>query len=1036
MRIFPSKLNRMLSILTFITILMAYGSLVFAQTTGKIAGVVKEQANGEVMPGVNVIIVGTSLGASTDSQGRYFIINVPPGTFTVKASFIGYKAIATENVQVSVGLTSHHNFLLETSVIEGEEVVVLAEAPLVEKSQTATASKYGATELNNTLPVANINQLIESTPSVYRGFIRGGSKAETKTLVDGVDVTDAYFSRGQGAYGREAGHFHFNMTPTDERDNGGLTVSASALQELQVFSGTFGAEFPAATAGIVNVVTKEGGRKFTFNVFNRTQVTSGKEHQGSNIYHDADAYLAEGQKFTDEDSPRGALYTWTPQKAKDEYNYDPSSGESLSRSHETNFTVSGPLGKKGGFFVDAGLNQTDGAFPFDRTKRINGSFKAHYNLASNQKLTGMFQFNDGGEFFDFVNWKYNPRYKFFMEGAPRYKDLSTVGYLKYTHTLNAKTFYEVRASRTTNISKIGYPDDDGDGTPGLDDTGDFIKFDTIDEYIKYVGGNGEVGSENGFVFGSTDQPVFFSSTLNPAGWQKLNQAEFPVGGIGVNGQYLTSYPIAMYQEFGRDKVNLKVDLTSQVTYNHQIKAGASYTRHSVEVNTFVPELYGRGEEFPTSKAHVQFLDFQPQEFAAYIQDQIEFEGLIVNIGARVDGFDNDTELFSNEWDPVDQVNNEDGDFLRYDVKRGDAVGYEWFFSPRIGVSHPVTNDLAMHYSFGRYFQYPNYATLYEDYNFTNYAASPSPPSVRPDQDPIRSINYEIGAQWSFTDDYLITGTGYYRDVEKTGSRAYTLTTSENLPIRFNTTWGYSDARGIELELSKRPGKWWGGRLSYAFSYIKQAGGVGSFQEAFSAGQDSTEFARLPWEELERRPSRERNIIVTQGGSNQLSGGFDRPHRLNGTLQLFFPAKVNATFIGEWTSGFYYQQFHDDPDNPDAFFDRNLNLGIGPSTYFVNARLSKLFNFSSLGLELFFEARNLFNRTNIRSISNEPARETFDREIWELGRPDNDPDAAAGARLSDSEEDPEGSLQMPTDSFGRPYYLNAREFYLGVNINLK
>ena len=81
------------------------------------------------------------------------------------------------------------------------------------------------------------------------------------------------------------------------------------------------------------------------------------------------------------------------------------------------------------------------------------------------------------------------------------------------------------------------------------------------------------------------------------------------------------------------------------------------------------------------------------------------------------------------------------------------------------------------------------------------------------------------------------------------------------------------------------------------------------------------------------------------------------------------------------------------------------------------------------------SRNLFNRTNIRSIANEPARETLDREIWELGRLDSDPDAPAGSRLSGSEDDPEGSLQMPTDTFGRPFYLNAREFYLGVNVTM-
>lgn len=1014
--------------------------LLLGQTSGKIAGTVTDQSNGEPIIGANIVIVGTTMGAASDAQGRYFILNVPPGVYTVRASFIGYKALAKSNISVSVGLTTDADFALESTVVEGEEVVVTAEKPLVEKSQTMTTSRYSSSELNNTLPVANVDQLLESTPSFYRGFIRGGNKYETKTLVDGVDVTDSYFSRGQGAYGSEGGHSYLNMVPTDDRDNGGLILSSGALAEVQVFAGTFGAEFPAATAGVVNVVTKEGRQDYAFTLFNRTLATKGIEHKGSNVYHDADAYFAEKKKFLDEGTPfstrRGNAYTWTKEKAKENYNYDPDEGKSLSRSHETSFTFSGPLTSKGGFFLEGRWSQQDGAFPFDRTKRIGGSLKLHYNLQPGKKLTGMFQLNDGGELFNFVNWKYNPRYKFYMEGAPRYKDLATVSYLKYTHSFSASTFMEIQASYNTNITKVGYPDDDGDGTPELEEKGDFIDFDTLEEYIKYVGGNGERNSENGYVFGDTTftREVFFSSTLNPDGWSKLNQAEYPVNGVSVNGQYLTRWPIAMYQEFGRNKFNIKGDVTSQVTYNHLVKAGVSFTVHSIDVNTFVPELYGRGDEYPTSKAHVQFLDFAPKELGLYLQDQIEFEGLIVNIGARVDGFDNDTELFGNDFRPVRQVNDEAGDFLRYDPLRGEKVGWQFFFSPRLGVSHPVTDNLAMHYSFGRYFQYPNYATIYQDYNFTNYSASPTTVTVRPDQDPVRSTNYEIGAQWSFAEDFLVTATGYYRDVENTGRQTYTLTTAEGFGMTFNTTWGYSDARGIEIELSKRPGKWWGGRISYAFSYIKQAGGVGSFPNSFSAA-DSAEYARLPWEDLARRPSRERNILVTSGGTNQLSGGYDRPHRVNGTLQVFLPADVNATFIGEWTSGFYYQKFFDDPKNPDPFFDRNLNLETGPSTFFVNARLSKLFNISNVGLELFFEVRNLFDRTNIRSIANENPDRSLEREIWELGRPNPDPNAQAGSRVSGPEEDPEGVLVMPTDIFGRPFYLNPREFYLGVNLNL-
>jgi hypothetical protein len=242
-------------------------------------------------------------------------------------------------------------------------------------------------------------------------------------------------------------------------------------------------------------------------------------------------------------------------------------------------------------------------------------------------------------------------------------------------------------------------------------------------------------------------------------------------------------------------------------------------------------------------------------------------------------------------------------------------------------------------------------------------------------------------------------------------------------------------RAIELEISKRPGKWWGARVSYAFTYIKESVGAGgTFKSSFATTQDSVNYARLPWEQIDLIPSRERNVLVTSGGTNTLAGGYDRPHRINGTLQLFFPAQFNATFLGEWTSGFYYQLFEN--EDADPFFSRNLNLKVGPSTFYVNARVSKFFNFGGKGFEFFVEGRNIFDRTNIRGIANSNANIQLERQIWELGRPNTSPTAPAGSRLNSPEEDPEGVLQQPTDIFGRLYYLNAREFYLGVNVNLR
>lgn len=824
-----------------------------------------------------------------------------------------------------------------------------------------------------------------------------------------------------------------------------MTQDGQTLAEVQVFAGVFNAEYPSATAGVVNIVTKEGGRDFNFSFYNRTLMNSGKSHAGRSVYWDAPAYLAERDEKLNSGNEalveRGNLFTWTPDRARELYNYDPADSSSLSRSHENSFTLSGPLGSKGGFFLAGNYSQNDGALPFERTKRIGASLKLHYNLSPTQKLVARTDFKDGGELFNFVNTKYNPRFKYYLEGAPRYKDLSSVGFIKYTNALNSKTFIEIQASNTSFRNRVGFPDDNGNGIPELGESGDFIEFADIDEYIKYVGGNGNFGTETGFVFGDTTrtQRVFFSSTLNPAGFQRLNQAEYDVLGYGTNGFYITSYPIALYQDFKRSKTTFKADVTSQVNYSNLVKAGISFSVHDIDVNSLESELGGSGTAYPTSHFHVNQYNFKPKEIAIYAQDKIEFvQGLIVNVGARIDGFDNDTQRFINDFDPLDEVL-EGGELVSRTPKRGDDVGFNFFFSPRVGVAHPVTDRLKMSYSFGRFFQYPNFETIYRDYNFTDYAASPTTRTVNPDQDPIRSTNYEIRTEWSFADNFLITGTAYYRDVSNTSSRAMTLTTAEGVGLTFNTTWGYSDSRGIEVELTKRPSDWflgsWGGRLAYAHSYIKQAVASGSdptIRTNFNSAVDSVNYAELPFDDLDRFPSRERNVLVTQGGTNILAGGYDRPHRLTGTLQLFFPADFTATFIGEWSSGFYYIET-ENPNN-DPFFSRNDNLGIGPSTSFINARLSKFLDFGATGLELFLEARNLFNFTNIRGISNgglPGAPIELEREIWEQGRPDGD-----GGRLTEPESDPEGIFAQPTDLFGRLFYENLREIYFGIKFNFK
>ena len=167
---------------------------------GKIAGVVQDDS-GQALPGANVVttVGGEKVGAITDDQGRYFLLNVPPGTYAVEASYVGHQSLRKTDVSVRLDLTTAVDFSLATEAVQTEAMVITAEAPMVERSLTTSRASIGLAEINNTMPVADLQELINTTPSVFRGYIRGGRKAEAKVLVDGIDVSDTYFRAGEGA---------------------------------------------------------------------------------------------------------------------------------------------------------------------------------------------------------------------------------------------------------------------------------------------------------------------------------------------------------------------------------------------------------------------------------------------------------------------------------------------------------------------------------------------------------------------------------------------------------------------------------------------------------------------------------------------------------------------------------------------------------------------------------------------------------------------------------------------------------------------
>ncbi|MBU1652432.1 TonB-dependent receptor, partial [bacterium] len=226
-----------------VLVLFTWACVSMGATTGKIAGRVTDRGSGEPLPSVNVVIEGTTLGATTDLDGNYFILNIPPGVYTVKATMLGCCDYFVQNVRVQTDLTSRINIQMEPDILDvGEEVVVIAKKPLIEKDVTASRLTTSAQALE-LMPVDDMEDILALTAGAVEEdgqlHIRGGRNREVAFLIDGALTVDP-----------ETGSFDSD-------------VPEMALQEVSVQTGGFGAEYGSAQSGIVNMILKEGGPKFT-----------------------------------------------------------------------------------------------------------------------------------------------------------------------------------------------------------------------------------------------------------------------------------------------------------------------------------------------------------------------------------------------------------------------------------------------------------------------------------------------------------------------------------------------------------------------------------------------------------------------------------------------------------------------------------------------------------------------------------------------------------------------------------------------------
>ncbi len=891
------KLGIIPGVLAIVLLLVCQSALAVG-TTGKIAGRILDAKTGQPLPGANVLVEGTSMGASADRGGYYFIVNIPVGTYSVTARVIGYKSVTFENSRSIQDLTTTLNFRLEQTVIALPGVVVSAERPMVQPDLTSTMHIISTEEMD-VQPLRYVSDVVGRTAgSAYsKGgssgrtggiHIRGGRSEELVYFVDGMSIHDPVLG----------------IRAAD--------VNLNAVQEVVVQSGGFNAEYGQAMSGIVNLVTKEGGDKITGQLRYRTDAFLPDDYnQGLHLVEaDFGGPVVPGYRplrffisgaFDLRDQFIAARYA---RKEGSELVLDEAGAmtntdrEYYSGQGKLSFNISPTMKFKVGGFVT-------------RTQR--GIYGEHADLP------GTGQFDENGS-------KYKP-----LDQMLSLLDKSTQGHAIWSHAINQSSFYTLNLAYLKSKRTRGIRDQAEEDGRGFWEDYEFIP------WWKYNIIEARSPSQRDTLWNEHD----YYGEQYPWGVTGSTQWGFTFGNMGL------------WQERINESVEGRLDVTSQINNVHQIKVGASVKSNLKMSYEMAQYIYTRPDT--TNKVIEECLyydtyEVKPMEGSFYLQDKMEFEDLVINAGVRFDYFDAVDEMFKYPTG-VDSAGDPDSTMVEPDPK--------YKVSPRLGVSFPVSERTALHLSYGRFFQMPQYRRLYANIDRPVRKLRGGWPLIgSPNLDAQSTTAYEIGLAHQLGQNTAINVTGYYKDMFDVLSTrlhthpAYGYTSYESAD--------YGNVKGVEFILKDRSPRYFSGQVSYALSVAK---GTGSYsREAYYdyiANMPVNPYTGLP--------------LVLPQGDYYLE--FDRRHVLNANVNFRIPdgegpemgtmkplQNLNLNLYTQAASGLPYT-----PRDMENNIVGTINSKRMPWNWTADLKAQKDFYFGPLTYSLFAEVNNLFNVLNIVNV---------------------------------------------------------------------
>jgi len=932
-------------IITFLMLLVLAPVFIFGQSEGRIKGLVKDAETGEALIGANVLITGSSMGAATDIDGNFTILNVAAGVYEVKASYLGYQSQIIQNVRVNGGLTTDLSFVLNSADISTETVVVVAEKQLIKKDATSSIRTVTSDQIDN-LPVRGVNNIValQAGVNIQNGevHIRGGRTDEVGYYLEGVSIVNPLS-------GTRA-----------------VTLGNDAIEEVQVEAGGFSVEYGGSNAGIIRSQLRSGGNEF----------------------HASAEYITDNIGFASKD---------------DFYSQNKRLGAYWYGKNEASFSVSGPLvSNKVKFFYN--LN-----YGFDRSGAKRGypgfdygyigdgqSSNPIYNdslylfypngVRRNQKsqsythsgtvdvdlksvrlrFGGVYTIGTsdvgGSSIFNILNSRYSESES--SNGSFNFK---------MSHVLSDKLFYKVT---------LGYFFQNNETTDP------FLGSD----YWSYGDSVANAKAGNNWVRRAKEIDQWKSGGLTGDDTRYFQPTPYSIYGwnFAADGALAANYFKSKYSG-----LTGRADFTWTPNKNHLVKAGIDYKQSSVSrwavggQGNFAQKLKASLDADPTQTVDeaknkilytagvnnygydVQgneatdgfYAPHKPVEMGLYVSDKIELNSLVLNIGLRWDYFDTDNLKYVDKTKPELAVSDvwNSGKLL--------AAGFEdvptySILSPRINAAFPVTDKTVFRAGFGKFVQMPSLNQAYLGYHRLAYEMGQSFFFSSPtgaDVGPIKKTHYEIGFTQELASFLAVELTGYYDDIN--GQIFFDIqdTDPNSVYKSYNTkvNGDFATTKGVEMVFNMRRFHRVSGNLSFTY---QDGRGTGSYPNSNSG------IVGAPLDGVTVfRP----NYVSPLTYSKPIMVSFYADYRF-GNNDGGFLQNSGVSLLGQYDSGHPFTRGIGGANmETDARFRQPvepLNASNTPPNFNVDLKIDKTFKLTDrLGLNVNFRVLNLFDTRNVLNV---------------------------------------------------------------------